>query len=95
MSTRIIRVRDTGSANGRPSSVTLKRWEDAGLFPPRRAFGLGIVGWSEEEFKRGLEGMANQQAVQAEQRRRQACNAYEAGRKAKEATLPGREASNG
>jgi hypothetical protein len=72
MATKIIRVRDLGPANGRPSAATIKRWEDRGIFPRRRPFGPGIAGWTEEVFEEGLAQMADNEYVQAEHQRRKA-----------------------
>ena len=70
MPERIIRVRDVNPKNGLPSHVTVKRWEEDGLFPRRRAFGPGVVGWFETEFYEALNAMAEHRRVQDEQTRR-------------------------
>jgi hypothetical protein len=78
---KLIRVRDTGK-DGLPTSTTLKRWEDVGLFPKRRAFGPGMTGWWADDFYEGLDAMAGKSAVQTSAGHRKAQNAHENGRRA-------------
>ena len=61
MQDRFLRLRDIQKVTGLSKS-TLRRQEDAGLFPKRRSIGMHAVGWLESEVMAWLQSRSEVEA---------------------------------